>query len=93
MAITARQRQKNLKKRTRKLTTNAIPTLGMRQKLKYQDVQVFVCGFWHHVGRIVNYVTRVAAKNTSKKTNKIGILINASSLTCNPEKKAALYAK
>jgi hypothetical protein len=28
----------------------------------------------------VNYVTRVAAKTTSKKTSEIGILINASSL-------------
>jgi hypothetical protein len=41
---------------------------------------IFVCGFCCHVGRIVNYVTKVAAKSTSKKTSKIGILINASSL-------------
>ena len=53
----------------------------MRQKLKYQDVQDFVCGFCYRVGRIVNYVTTVAAKSTSKKTSEIGILINASSLT------------
>ena len=42
---------------------------------------IFVCGFCRHVGRIVNYVTKVAAKSTGKKASEIGILINASSLT------------
>jgi predicted nucleic acid-binding protein len=42
--------------------------------------RIFVCGFCCHVGRIVNYVTRVAAKSTDKKASEIGILINASSL-------------
>ena len=43
--------------------------------------RIFVCDFCCHVGRIVNYVTRVAAKSTDKKTSEVGILINASSLT------------
>ena len=42
--------------------------------------RIFVCGFCCHVGRIVNYVTKVAAKSTDKKASEIGILINASSL-------------
>ncbi len=44
--------------------------------------RIFVCGFCRHVGRIVNYVTIVAAKSTDKKASEIGILINASSLNC-----------
>ena len=44
---------------------------------------IFVCGFCCHVGRIVNYVTKVATKNMDKKASKIGILINASSLIPN----------
>ena len=39
-----------------------------------------MCGFCCHVGRIVNSVTKVAAKSTGKKASVIGILINASSL-------------
>ncbi len=42
--------------------------------------RIFVRGFCCHVGRIVNYVTKVAAKSTDKKASGIGILINASSL-------------
>jgi hypothetical protein len=42
--------------------------------------RIFVRGFCCHVGRIVNYVTRVAAKSTDKKASETGILINASSL-------------
>ena len=41
----------------------------------------FVRGFCYHVGRIVNYVTKVAVKSTAKKASEIGILINASSLS------------
>ncbi len=43
--------------------------------------RVFVCGFFCHVGRIVDYATKVATKSTDKKASGIGILINASSLT------------
>ena len=43
--------------------------------------RIFVRGFCCRVGRIVNYVTRVAAKITDKKASEVGILINASSLT------------
>ena len=43
----------------------------MRQKLKYQDVQDFCC----HVRRIVNHVTRVAAKITDKKTSEMGMAL------------------
>ncbi len=42
--------------------------------------RIFVRGICCHVGRIVNYVTKVAAKSTDKKASGIGILINASSL-------------
>ena len=42
--------------------------------------RILVCDFCRHVGRIVNYVTKVAAKSTDKKASEIGVLINASSL-------------
>jgi hypothetical protein len=50
--------------------------------------RIFVCGFCCRVGRIVNYVTKVAAKATDKKTSEIGILINASFLTLSRNTKA-----
>jgi hypothetical protein len=43
--------------------------------------RIFVRGFWRYVERIVNSVTKVAAKSTDKKASKIGILINASFLS------------
>jgi late competence protein required for DNA uptake (superfamily II DNA/RNA helicase) len=54
-------------------------------EIKVPRCAEFFCGFCCQVGRIVNYVTKVAAKSADKKAIEIGILINASSLTalCN----------
>ena len=34
-------------------------------EIKVEDVQNFICGFWRHVGRIVNYV--VPARDYGRK--------------------------
>ncbi len=52
----------------------------MRQKLKYQDCIGFLLVVFIAMSHIVSYVTKIAMKNTDKKTGQIGILINASSL-------------
>jgi hypothetical protein len=35
--------------------------------------RIFARGFCRRVGRIVNYVTKVAAESTDKKASEIGI--------------------
>jgi len=46
--------------------------------------RIFVGSFYCDAGHIVSYVTKIAMKNTDKKTGQIGILINASSLITHP---------
>jgi len=46
--------------------------------------RIFVYSFHGNEGRIMSYVTFVAVENTGKKTNKMGILINASCLMPRP---------
>ena len=57
---------------------------GVRDEAKIKvpiSRRVFVGSFYCNAGRIASYVTKVAMKNTHKKTSEVGTLINASSLS------------